>query len=398
MTKRVKAAGLLLAIAACSAIPEQASAASATRGTEAWAAVDPFIGTGGEGHTFPGAVVPFGMVQLSPDTQIKPRKEGYGWAAGYRYDDTTIVGFSHTHFSGAGHSDLGDVLVMPIAGEVKLEPGDIDKPGSGYRSRFSHDDEGRSPATTPSRSHDYGIRAELTAGARVGVHRYTFPDGQARACAASICARASTTTRARCCGRGLRLRADGTRHRLPRNARLGAGPPALFRDALLAAASADMQFHDTEEDVAVQGLPAAGRGRSAPARADRRARSWSARSTSARCARTALMVKVAISPVERRQRDRQPRRRDAGLGFRRACAPTRRRNGRRRSGAVEIERRRRCARASTPRSTTPAGARACSWTATAAIAGPTTRSTRPRASPTTRRSRCGTPTARCIRC
>src|SRR5512145_1333346 len=85
--------------------------------------VNPFVGTGGEGHTFPGAVVPFGMVQLSPDTQLKQRKEGYDWAAGYRYDDSTIFGFSHTHFSGTGHSDLGDILVMPIAGEVKLEPG-----------------------------------------------------------------------------------------------------------------------------------------------------------------------------------------------------------------------------------------------------------------------------------
>src|SRR5207253_528554 len=99
--------------------------------------VDPFIGTGGEGHTFPGAVVPFGMVQLSPDTQLKQRKEGYRWAAGYRHDDTTIFGFSHTHFSGTGHSDLGDVLLMPIAGDVRLEPGDIAHPGSGYFSRSS---------------------------------------------------------------------------------------------------------------------------------------------------------------------------------------------------------------------------------------------------------------------
>ena len=86
------------------------SAAAAPPGEAAFSAVDPFIGTGGEGHTFPGAVVPFGMIQLSPDTQIRPRNEGYGWAAGYRYDDHTIVGFSHTHFSGTGHSDLGDVL------------------------------------------------------------------------------------------------------------------------------------------------------------------------------------------------------------------------------------------------------------------------------------------------
>jgi putative alpha-1,2-mannosidase len=89
------------------------------------ALVDPFIGTGPDGHTFPGATVPFGMVQLSPDTEIRPFKQSYKWASGYRYEDTTILGFSHTHFSGSGHSDLGDILLQPISGEVRLEPGDI---------------------------------------------------------------------------------------------------------------------------------------------------------------------------------------------------------------------------------------------------------------------------------
>ena len=86
-------------------------------GQRAVASVDPFIGTGGEGHTFPGATVPFGMIQLSPDTRIQPREQAYDWAAGYRFDDTSLVGFSHTHFSGTGHSDLGDVLLMPISGD-----------------------------------------------------------------------------------------------------------------------------------------------------------------------------------------------------------------------------------------------------------------------------------------
>ena len=137
--------------------------------------VDPFIGTGPEGHTFPGAAVPFGMVQLSPDTQIRPFKQSYKWAAGYRYEDTTILGFSHTHFSGAGHSDLGDVLLQPISGDVRLEPGDIDKPHSGYRSRFDHKTEQAHPGSYAVTLEDYGVRAELTATARVGVHRYTFP-------------------------------------------------------------------------------------------------------------------------------------------------------------------------------------------------------------------------------
>lgn len=145
-------------------------------GERAVAAVDPFIGTGGEGHTFPGAVVPFGMVQLSPDTRIQPRAEAYDWAAGYRHDDSSIVGFSHTHFSGTGHSDLGDVLLMPVAGEtVKLERGDPDQPGSGYASRFRHDDERAEPGYYAVTLDDYAVRAELTATARVGVHRYTFP-------------------------------------------------------------------------------------------------------------------------------------------------------------------------------------------------------------------------------
>ncbi|HYG08260.1 MAG TPA: glycoside hydrolase domain-containing protein, partial [Stenotrophomonas sp.] len=155
-----------------------ATAHAAAPGDAAYAAVDPFIGTGGEGHTYPGATVPFGMVQLSPDTQIKPRKEAYPWAAGYRHDDQTIVGFSHTHFSGSGHSDLGDVLLMPISGEPKLERGDISQPGSGYTSRFRHQSEQAQPGYYAVTLDDYGIRAELTASARVGVHRYSFPKGK----------------------------------------------------------------------------------------------------------------------------------------------------------------------------------------------------------------------------
>jgi len=153
------------------------SSAQTGRPVNAYSAVDPMIGTGPEGHTFPGATVPFGMVQLSPDTQIRPFKQSYKWAAGYRYEDTTILGFSHTHFSGAGHSDLGDVLIQPISGEVRLEPGEIDKAGSGYRSRFSHETEKAEPGYYAVTLDDYKVRAELTATARVGVHRYTFPAG-----------------------------------------------------------------------------------------------------------------------------------------------------------------------------------------------------------------------------
>ncbi len=108
--------------------------------------VDPFIGTGGDGHLFPGAVTPFGMVQLSPDTDevfrgIDPQPEIYKRCAGYHYDDSTITGFSHTHFSGTGHSDLGDLLIMPMTGEAHTQVGDRNHPETGYRSRYSHDNE-----------------------------------------------------------------------------------------------------------------------------------------------------------------------------------------------------------------------------------------------------------------
>ncbi|AIF47003.1 GH92 family glycosyl hydrolase [Dyella japonica] len=140
--------------------------------------VDPRIGTGGDGHTFPGATVPFGMIQLSPDTAMPDFKHAYKYAAGYQYGDGSLLGFSHTHFSGSGHSDMGDVLVMPMAGEVRLEPGDAAKPGSGYRSRFSHDTEVVQAGYYAVTLSDGGVRAELTAGRRIGWHRYTFPAGK----------------------------------------------------------------------------------------------------------------------------------------------------------------------------------------------------------------------------
>jgi predicted alpha-1,2-mannosidase len=141
----------------------------------AYDAVNPFIGTGEDGHTFPGATVPFGMVQLSPDTQIRPFKQSYKWAAGYRYEDHSLLGFSHTHFSGTGHSDLGDVLIQPVSGEVRLEPGE---PGTGYASRFRHETEKAQPGYYAVTLDDYSVRAELTVTERVGVHRYSFAANQ----------------------------------------------------------------------------------------------------------------------------------------------------------------------------------------------------------------------------
>ena len=115
------------------------------------------------------------MVQPSPDTRIVDFRKSYKWAAGYRYEDSTIRGFSQTHFSGTGHSDLGDFLMMPIAGAVKLDPGSVADPDAGYRSRFSHASEIARPGYYAVTLADYGIRVELTATERVAVHRYTFP-------------------------------------------------------------------------------------------------------------------------------------------------------------------------------------------------------------------------------
>lgn len=144
--------------------------------------VNTFIGTKNMGHTFPGAAVPFGMVQLSPDTDTLLYSYGngynsevYRYCAGYQYDDKTIVGFSHTHFNGTGHSDLGDFLIMPTVGELKLNPGIKEKPESGYRSRFSHSNEEAHPGYYKVKLEDYNITAELTATERVGFHKYTFP-------------------------------------------------------------------------------------------------------------------------------------------------------------------------------------------------------------------------------
>ncbi|MCF0197016.1 MAG: glycoside hydrolase family 92 protein [Bacteroidaceae bacterium] len=149
--------------------------------------VNPIIGTNGMGHTFPGACAPFGLVQLSPDTDTIPHNVGgkyqgkvYEYCAGYQHRDKTIVGFSHTHLSGTGHSDLGDILVMPTTGAIRTNPGTADNPDAGYRSRFSHQTERCSPGYYEVMLDDYGVRAQLTATQRVGVHKYTYPqqDGQ----------------------------------------------------------------------------------------------------------------------------------------------------------------------------------------------------------------------------
>ncbi|WIG54327.1 MAG: Alpha-1,2-mannosidase [Rhodanobacteraceae bacterium] len=173
--RRAAARGLLAMIVALG-VAEFAQAAEP--GTAAWQQTDPMIGTGGDGHTFPGATVPFGMIQLSPDTAMPDFKHAYAWAAGYQYGDHSILGFSETHFSGSGHSDLGDVLLMPGVGKLQWDAGDPGKPGSGYRSEFSHKTEVAQPGYYAVTLATPDVRVELTASQRVGWHRYTFPKGQ----------------------------------------------------------------------------------------------------------------------------------------------------------------------------------------------------------------------------
>lgn len=134
--------------------------------------VDPMIGTAAHGHTFPGATVPFGMVQLSPDTH----NEGWDWCSGYHYSDNSIMGFSHTHLSGTGRGDLLDVLVMPTVGDIKFDVGTRENPDEGYRSRFSRQTEMAQPGYYSVMLDDYQIKAELTTTTRAGMHKYTYPE------------------------------------------------------------------------------------------------------------------------------------------------------------------------------------------------------------------------------
>ncbi|WP_339916870.1 GH92 family glycosyl hydrolase [Yeosuana marina] len=144
--------------------------------------VNPFIGTSKMGHVFPGATAPFGMVQLSPQTNFEVmfkddsyNPKTYEYCAGYQYKDTTIIGFSHTNLSGTGHSDLGDFLVMPTIGDLVLEPLKTDDNKKGFYSTFSHNKEEASPGFYQVELKSYGIKAQLTASERVGFHQYNFP-------------------------------------------------------------------------------------------------------------------------------------------------------------------------------------------------------------------------------
>ncbi len=265
-----------------------------TAAQRAYAAVDPFIGTGGEGHTFPGATLPFGLVQLSPDTRIQARKDAYGWAAGYRHSDDTIVGFSHTHFSGTGHSDLGDVLLMPVSGDAKLERGDPDVPGSGYTSRYSHATETAAPGYYAVTLADAGVRAELTASARVGVHRYAFPQGKPAHVIVDL-----RTSMYDYPGKvqwsRIRVRADGTVTGM-RETRGWAPGRQLYFALRFSQPLAGHALQDTEQNVPYKGFPPPGEKDSAQ-RAQIEGRQLVARFDFGDRLSAPLVAKLAISPV-----------------------------------------------------------------------------------------------------
>jgi putative alpha-1,2-mannosidase len=158
--KKILPSGLILSILISTGV----HSAFAQRKKDYTSLVNPFIGTGGHGHTFPGATIPFGMVQLSPDTRL----EGWDGCSGYHYSDTTVYGFSHTHLSGTGVGDYCDILFMPTVGEPKFK-------NTEYRSGFKKKIESASPGYYRTKLDKYDIDVELTATRRVGLHRYTYP-------------------------------------------------------------------------------------------------------------------------------------------------------------------------------------------------------------------------------
>lgn len=159
-------------MACCTSTMLILSACTANTNVEDYSAhVNPFIGTGGHGHTFPGAVVPHGMIQPSPDTRI----DGWDACSGYYYNDSTINGFSHTHVSGTGCCDYGDVLLMPTVGKQTYQTTDSQSQQLPYASAFSHENESAEPGYYSVFLDRYQVKAELSASKRGAIHRYTFP-------------------------------------------------------------------------------------------------------------------------------------------------------------------------------------------------------------------------------
>jgi predicted alpha-1,2-mannosidase len=162
---------LAIAVAGLGLLPLISKAA-----VQPFESVLPMVGTGGHGHTYPGAMVPFGFVQLSPDT----RTEGWDACSGYHYSDTNILGFSHTHLSGTGGIDLGELLIMPVTGRLETATDYEPLSTEQFKSSFSHEQELAQPGYYRVRLDRYNVLAELTATAHCGMHRYTFPASDQR--------------------------------------------------------------------------------------------------------------------------------------------------------------------------------------------------------------------------
>ena len=168
-TSLLTAMPLPLSLAGCATVSGVDSPAGPSRH------VDLSIGTGDHGHTTPAASVPFGMVQLGPDTY----NADWDACSGYHDTDRSLMGFSHTHLSGTGIGDLLDVLVMPCVGPVRRTPGSRERPHQGWRAPFAHSDVRATPGAYAVSLRDRGVEVELTATARVGFHRYAFPASDA---------------------------------------------------------------------------------------------------------------------------------------------------------------------------------------------------------------------------
>ncbi|WPU94750.1 GH92 family glycosyl hydrolase [Mucilaginibacter sabulilitoris] len=166
---------LKLMVATCGVIFGLSNFASGQQSLKSYTSyVDPYIGSGGHGHVFVGASVPFGAVQLGPENFYK----GWDWCSGYNYGDSVLIGFSHTHLSGTGIGDLSDVLLMPYTGSIKTDKGLETVPGSGYAAHYRHRNEKARPGYYAVKLDDSNIDVELTATERVGFHRYRFPKGK----------------------------------------------------------------------------------------------------------------------------------------------------------------------------------------------------------------------------
>ncbi|MGN7822409.1 GH92 family glycosyl hydrolase [Chitinophaga sp. 22536] len=157
-----------------SAQAKQAKPAKGFIESRSVAAVDPYIGSGGHGHVFVGASVPYGAVQAGPTNIVK----GWDWCSGYHYSDSVVIGFSQMHLSGTGIGDLGDVLIMPYTGKIRTNRGTQENPASGYGSHYSHAREKARPGYYAVKLDDYNIDVELTASERVALHKYTFPKNE----------------------------------------------------------------------------------------------------------------------------------------------------------------------------------------------------------------------------